>query len=160
MARMGYDFSEIHDVTWGLNTSLTLADLKGGDLASLRYGALLEWPFYQTDNSRLSLEVGLAIEKLLEKKEVLAGLSVGLRWQSHLLGKWKLNSTVMSYWFKKPIYRGEVSLIYSSYGGFFSLVGYQLEDNRHQNVISQYLFNYFTGTFFTSSMMCAAPELI
>ena len=67
MARMGIDYSVIPDVTWGINTSLTLADLKDGDLASLRYEVLIEWPFYQTDNSRWSLDVGLAVEKLLEK---------------------------------------------------------------------------------------------
>lgn len=140
MARMGFDYSVISNVNWGFNTSLTLADLKDGDIASLRYEARLEWPFYQTDKSRLSLDVGLAVEKILEKKEVLAGLPLGLRWQQHLLGKWKLNSTLTSYGFKKPVYRGEMSLIYSSPGGFSSLVGYQLEDNRYQNVISQYLF--------------------
>lgn len=140
MARMGIDYSAIPDVIWGINTSLTLADLKDGDLASLRYEVLMEWPFYQTDDSRWSFDLGMAVEKLLEKNEILAGAPLGLRWQSHLLGKWKLESTVKGYLFKKPTYRGEVSLIYSSPNGLSSLVGYQLEDNRQQNVISQYLF--------------------
>lgn len=140
MARFGSDFSDILDMSWGLSTNLTLATLKGGDQTLLRYEILTDWSFYQTSDYRWSFNLGLGVEKNLEKNEVLGGPPLGIRWQSHLLGRWIINSTIMGYWFKKPIYRGEVSLIYSNPNRSSFLVGYQLEDNRHQNIVSHYAF--------------------
>lgn len=144
LAAMNLDYSEIPGMNWGIKTSLALAGLKKDADTNLRYQLLLDWPVFQNDDSRLSIDFGLGFDRYMESGENLVSAPVGFAFAQILNGHWiaRLQSSIRN--FQHPIYRSQIQLDYkpvktqSDFSLAYSL-GYLIENNNFKNLTAHYI---------------------